>query len=337
MTINNKKRLGKLLALVCLAACLIYFIPLTLFAETEQGDTVHTPSHIPSVEVTEAQMPDIKLSSDTYSATLGFMSQAKWFVLIIVLIGVILAYREPNPLRLHTVLHTNRKDKKVFKEAVKSGKRIPISAKDAEVIALMYGLADNKYLLLISGIMDLLTRNLYSVRFISPSEGANPEPYIEKANELVRNKNTLRSDILLCDLLGEGGYIKQLCNGLMQDAQDTYAVDEFIDAYIKESMSSLSKKAKFFWKLRIHGVDVYYTDEGSRQMLRDIRRFIAYMESYGIEGLESSTTDTMLVDFGRMIVFLGLNYEAISSETLRNTLRICGIIRDEVLSAELSA
>ena len=284
--------------------------------------------HVPSVEVTQEGVPDIRLSSDTYSDTLRVMGSLKWLILFIVLGWVILGYREPNPMELSTVLHTNRKDKQLMREVVKSGKRIPVSPKAAETIALMYGLVGNKHYILLSGVMDLLTDGTYKAE--ETSQGV----YLRRVVDVSQSEGITQSSQQLSEILGECIHIQDIVKVCVEE----YALtSKFIDTYIKESMSYLSKQAKFLWRWRIHGVDVYYTDIGSRQMLKDIKSFISYIDNYGIEGLESSTMGDTLINFGRLVVFLGLNdlnFECVVNKKFREVLSIGFMLRDDIKSQD---
>lgn len=300
----------KILKSICILAILILSFN-TVYAD----DIVHIDSGEPVTE----KVIDIQTTGDSLSTQLSIAKKLGIGLAALTLIYVFAGYRENSKYGLHALVHLKKADKKLMSEIVRSSKKIPADLNELETLALMYDIVDNKYLLLIGGISSLIKKGYLK---IADRYDGKYFKIVERPEE---TKVTSKYELLLCDVMEDGceiGRFTEFC------VDNKVKIDEFIDSYAKENLKSLHKKGKFWRHWRIHGVDVYYPDFSTRQIIRDLNKLIKYFNNYGIENLESSTREESMGDYGQLIVFLDLELEAINSKALKDSIEICSLVRD---------
>lgn len=299
----------KIYSWLILSISLLISAPIMVF-----GDTVHIDTVEPSTE----ELINITTTGDTLNMQLSVAKKLGIGLLIVTVIAVLVGYKEPSEYGLTSVVHLKKADKKIMSETVRSSKKIPAALNETEVLALMYGIVDNKYLLLIGGIGELLKKGYIE---IGGSEEDSAFILVEKP---VKGKTTPKYELQLSDLLSEGCRLSKFMDFCKENKD---GIDEFIDLYAKESLKSLHKQGKFARHIRIHKVDVYYPSGVTRQIMRDLNKLLVYFEKYGIPALETSTREEAIGDYGRLIVYLGLDLQPEKSEALRKSMEICSVVR----------
>ena len=294
---------------------------LTVYAD--EGDEV--VAHIQAQEESTQEDLNVTTLGENLNAQLNVAKKLGILLFIIVIVGVIVCYREPNKFGFSVVLHTNKKDSKTLKATVKASKKIPSSVQDCEVMSLMYGLVDNKYLLLPQCILDFINKGYFKVYakdkhlYIRPSD---TPPEITKKTPVYITE--------LLNLINQEYSLEQMKDLFVECSEK---VDTILDSYVSETMKALDKTGLFAWGRKVHGVRVYYTSTKTRQFLLDILKILRYYDTYGVENLESSTMDKDIVDYARLIILLNVDMEANTSVALKNTLLIGRQLQKAVCSA----